>query len=722
MITIDEIIDEIKKYREDIDEKKIREAFEFSSRAHEGQKRKSGEPYLTHPLDVGKILAQLKMDANSIIAAILHDTIEDTPVTKDDIRKTFGDEVADIVDGVTKISQIKFSKQEDRQAEYYRKMIMAMSKDIRVIMVKLADRLNNMRTLQFMSEAKQVSISQETLDIYAPIAGRMGIYWIKEDLEEYSFKFLKPTLYKQISVRTQRLYKKHETYMKKVIEVLGKQVGQTIKDFNISCRVKKPYSVYRKMKKQEISLDDVHDLLAFRVLVPTIEHCYEILGHIHALWRPIQGRFKDYIAMPKPNNYKSLHTTVVCFEAERVEFQLRTFDMHEIAEKGIAAHWKYKTDGRLDTRDEEKIAWLKQLVNWQTELKDSVDFVNAVKLDLFEEEIFVFTPKGDLKNLSIGSTPVDFAYAIHSAVGNACAGARVNGRMVTLNHKLESGDTVEIISNKNRVPSKDWLDFVVTSKAKTHIRQFMRKEQREKSIQIGRNIFETACRKEKAAPAKVVKTLEFSAFLKEKNIASIEDFYTAIVYGKYSPKQVLNIVYPHVSEKDETEKSEQGLGLEGENVIRKMFQKVTAKNKNLILVDQQDGMLVTFGKCCNPVNGDSIQGYVTRGRGVAVHRSECARMLSVDPDRKVQVAWNKNTSQDSLARVLIITEDRTGILAEITRVISERNVNISKVMVKSQQDGIARLSFDLNIRDIEALRKVMAAIENIKHVLNVVRQ
>lgn len=715
MISIDQILDDIKGYNPNTNIENIRAAYDFSAMAHEGQTRKSGEPYLIHPLEVAKIMVQLRMDDASIMAAILHDTIEDTSVTKEDIEKRFGQDVAHIVDGVTKISKIKFTNQQERQAENYRKMILAMSKDIRVIMVKLADRLNNMRTLQFMPEVKQVNISQETLDIYAPIAGRMGIYWVKEELEELSFKFYKPQMYQDINSRLHRLQKKRESYMLKVTEALTQQIRAAEPYFEISGRLKKPYSIYRKMQRQEIALDDVHDLLAFRVLVNSIEQCYEVLGHVHSLWKPIQGRFKDYIAMPKANFYQSLHTTVMCFEGERVEFQVRTKQMHEIAEKGIAAHWKYKTDGGLDTRDEAKFSWLRQLADWQNEITDSLEFVHTVKLDLFEDEIFVFTPKGDLKSLSHDSTPVDFAYAIHSAVGNHCSGARVNGKMVPLSYRLESGDAVEIITDKNRQPNKDWLDFVTTSKAKTHIRQHIRQEQRLKSLTIGRNLFESTCQKLRLNPSQILKSDEFKKILEIRKVADVEDFYTSLAYGKFQARDVLD---PFVKT-DETAVEEEN---QPGGVIKKIFEKVAGKNKNLILVDQQDGMLVTFGKCCSPVKGDPITGYVSRGRGVAVHRTECARMLSIDPERRVSVAWNDVAQQDSLARILIIAEDRKGILAEVTQTISEKNVNISKVLVKSERDGVARISFDLSVCDTNELRRVMTAIENLKHIVRVVRQ
>lgn len=712
MITIDEILNAVRAYNPQMPLEGVKKAFEFSAHAHAGQLRKSGEPYLVHPLEVAKILTQLKMDNASIVAAILHDTIEDTSVTKKDIEKEFGIDVAEIVDGVTKISKLQLASHEERQAENYRKMILAMSKDIRVILVKLSDRLNNMRTLQFMSESQQIRISQETLDIYAPIAGRMGIYWIKEELENLALKFLKPDVTKQIEARIQKLSKNRESYVQNVITTLMNHLKESVPSVEISGRVKKPYSIFNKIQRLQTGLDEIHDLLAFRVLVPSIENCYEVLGIVHSLWRPVQGRFKDYIAMPKSNNYQSLHTTVVCFEGERVEFQIRTFGMHEIAEQGIAAHWKYKEDGKLDTKDEAKFRWLRQLVDWQSEMKDSLDFVDTVKLDLFEDEIYVFTPKGDLKNLSQNATPVDFAYAIHSDVGHYCASARVNGRMMPLNHILESGDSVEIVTSKSHVPSKDWLEFVTTSKAKSHIRQFIRNEQRNKSIMIGKNLFENECLKHKVNAASFIKTSEFDRVLTEKKIANADDFYIAMAYGKIA----LRDIFPSQSVREED-----AVPSSSENVITKIFKKLTQKNKNLILVDQQDDVLVTFGKCCSPVKGDPIIGYVTIGRGVSVHRTDCNKVLNGDPARRIQVDWNEKSEQEHAAKITLMVEDRKGVLAEVTKVISEKGVNIIKLLVKNMRDGVARIFLDLSVKDVTELRRVMTALENIKSVLSVER-
>lgn len=711
MVTIDEILSAIRSYNDRASLGVVKDAIDFASKAHAGQTRKSGEPFLVHLLEVGKILTQMRMDTASIVAAILHDTIEDTQVEKVDIAKKFGQEIADIVDGVTKLSKLQFSNREVRQAENYRKMILAMSKDIRVVLVKLADRLHNMRTLQFMSEERQLAISQETLDIYAPLAGRMGIQWIKEELEDLALKFSKPEVYKLIVSRIEGIRQNREGYMQRVMDLLGKQILGGIPNAAIKGRIKKPYSIYLKMQRQQITLDEVHDLIAFRVLVSSMENSYEVLGHIHALWKPIQGRFKDYIAMPKENNYQSIHTTVLCLDNERVEFQIRTFEMDEIAEKGIAAHWHYKEDGQLETKDEAKFRWLRQLVEWQSELKDSLEFADTVKLDLFSDEIYVFTPKGDVRRFSYGSTPVDFAYAVHSDVGHHCTGAKVNSRMVPLNYKLESGDTIEILTNRSHVPSKDWLDFVVTSKAKTHVRQFIRDQQRSKSVMIGKNLFEQGLAKHRLSLNTVIKNEIFLGFLKEKKLEGLEEFYSAVAYGKLTAQDVIEKL---TREHDEAPTDD--------NVIKRIFKKVASKNKNFILVDGYDDILVTFARCCSPVKGDSIIGFVTRGRGVTVHRINCSKVLTTDAERRIDVAWNDRIDQERVAKIVVLTEDKKGLLADLTHVISEKGVNIAKLLVKTTPDAMAYIFLDLNVKDVQELHKVMKAIENVRGVLRVERE
>ena len=711
MITIDEILKEVRSYNPHVDTDLFQKAFDFASKAHAGQKRRSGEPYLIHCLEVSNILTRMKMDQASVLSALLHDTIEDSEATKEDIAKLFGVEISEIVDGVTKLSKLQFSNKEVRQAENYRKMILAMSKDIRVIMVKLADRLHNMRTLNHMTESSQMRIAQETLDIYCPIAGRMGIQWLKEDLSNLSLRYLKTEIYDKIQNKLDHIQKQRKSYVDQVKGILNEQLQHVNYDFSIDGRIKKPFSIYMKMKRQEIELDEVHDIIAFRFLVPNIEHCYEVLGNIHALWRPIQGKFKDYIAMPKNNSYQSLHTTVICENNERVEFQIRTFKMHQIAEDGIAAHWKYKEDGNLDTKDEEKFRWLRQIVEWQKDLTDSLEFADTVKLDLFNDEIFVFTPNGDVKSFQHGATPVDFAYDVHSDIGKHCTGAKVNGKLVPLSYVLESGDTIEIITNKSQKPNKDWLDFVATSKAKSHIRQFIRSEQRAKSIMIGRNLFENECKKQKMNVQKVIKTPEFIEYLKIKGVIAVEEYYSHLAYGKMNPKDAFERL------KKETVKKVE----ESDNVISRIFKKVASKNKNLVLVDGIDDVMVNFAKCCTPVKGDPIIGFVTIGRGVTIHRLDCDKVFQTDSNRRVDVDWNVGSAQERSARVSIISEDSTGLLAEVTKVISEKSVNITKLLVKTSKDGLAHISLDLSVQNVNDLVKIMHRIEKIKGVINVTR-
>lgn len=710
MITIEEIKTEIISYNPRADIAAIDKAYEYSSRAHAGQMRKSGDPYLIHPVEVAKIITQLKMDTASVVAAILHDTIEDTSTTKKDIEKEFGNDVAEIVDGVTKIGKLQFRSLEDRQAENYRKMILAMSRDIRVILVKLADRLNNMRTLQFMAEARQIAIAQETLDIYVPLAARMGIQWIKEELENHSLRYLKPEMHRQIDAIVKSLEKNRQEYINGIRDSLKKNLEGSIPKIEIQGRIKQVYSIYQKMIRSQVGIDEIHDLIAFRVLVPSMEHCYEALGDIHALFKPIPGRFKDYIAMPKPNNYQSLHTTVIAGEGERIEFQIRTFEMHEVAELGVAAHWKYKEDGKLDTKDESKFRWLRQLVDWQRELSDSLEFVDTMKLDLFAEEIYVFTPKGDVKNLARGATPIDFAFAVHSGLGLKCTGARVNGRMVPLATKLDSGDTVEIITAKNHQPSKDWLDFAVTSRARTHIRQFIRTQQREKSISIGRGLFEAECVRNKVTIEKTTASQEFRTYLESIKQENEEAYFTQLAFGNLLAADYFKAHGKQASDKDQ------------ENIIRRIFRKIGSRNRNLIQVDNADDVLVTFGKCCTPLFGDAIIGYVTRGRGVVVHRSECPKIIDSEPERRVGVAWNQSMKEPRPARVKVVSEDRKGMLADITRVIAEHDVSIVKVLVKISIDGMATISLDLQVSHRDDLYKLLKELENIKGLIQAERE
>lgn len=712
MIQLDEIKDKVLAYNPQARVDIIEKAYNYSSKAHEGQKRKSGEPYLVHPIEVADILAEMKLDVSSVVAGILHDTVEDTDVTQEDIQEIFGEEIATLVDGVTKLSKLQFNNREERQAENFRKMILAMSQDIRVILIKLADRLNNMKTLQFMPEEKQMTISKETADIYAPLANRLGIQWLKVELEDLSFRFLKPDVYKQIDKKMSRLKHNREDYIERVEKKIEEHFRDSVHGYEISGRMKHAYSIFRKMERQNISFEQVHDLIAFRILTDNVEECYEVLGLLHSLWKPVPGRFKDYIAMPKENNYQSLHTTVICVDGERVEFQIRTFEMHEIAEKGIAAHWKYKNDGRLDVSSEQTYAWLRNIMEWKESLYDSIEFMDTIKQDLFSSEIYVFTPQGDVRALPFGATPIDFAYSIHSDVGNHCAGARVNEKMVSLNYQLQSGDVVEIQTHDKKFPTKDWLNMVVSSRARAHIRSHLKSEQRAKSIKIGESIFDEECRKRGLKYERVIKKEDFQDILRKRGLPNLEGFYSAVAYGKISIEKVLTQLFPQTS----AEPQKRG------QILRKIFSKVSKQSKNLVKVGGVDDLLVTFGKCCSPISGDSIVGFVTRGRGVTVHRVDCSKVCDTDPGRRVTVTWNKDIEERRLTRIRILSENRTGILADITRVVADKKIDIRSAVTRTTKDEKAIILISLMLQNVRELYKVMKGLEKIKSVISVDRE
>lgn len=711
MLKLDDILSKVKSYNPEADLEIIRQAYAFSEKAHAGQKRLSGQPFLIHPLEVANILAEMKLDVASVVAGILHDTIEDTQAKKEDIEKLFGKDIAELVDGVTKLSKLQFNSREERQAENFRKMILAMSRDIRVILIKLADRLNNLRTLQFMPEEKQMRIAEETFDIYAPLANRLGMQWMKIQLEDLSFRFLKAEIARQIEKKIERVRKNREEYIARVIAAVMEQVGRQVGAFDISGRMKHTYSIYRKMERQNINFEQIHDLLAFRIICPSVEKCYEILGHLHSFWKPVPGRFKDYIAMPKQNNYQSLHTTVVCLDGERVEFQIRNQVMHDIAERGIAAHWKYKEDGRIDTESQKTFTWMRQLVDWQNELKDSLEFMDTVKLDMFTQDIYAFTPKGDVRALPYGATPIDFAYSIHTDVGSHCAGARVNGRIVPLSYKLNSGDEVEIMTHTRSQPVKDWLQHAASSRAKAKIRQHLKIEQRDRSLTLGQNIFEEECRKIGAAAGDVFGMQAIKDYLTTKGIVGESALYAEVAYGKISVPVMLQQILP--DKKQEPEK---------DGIIRRIFKKASLKNKNLVLVSGLGDILVTFGKCCSPIPGDSIVGFVTRGRGVKLHRVECPKVPAIDPLRRVQVAWNEDIEAPRRAKLKIATENKTGMLASVAQSISERKVSIAKAVIKTTRDEKAILALEVDVNHVNDLHAIMKAVEKIKGVISVERE
>jgi GTP diphosphokinase / guanosine-3',5'-bis(diphosphate) 3'-diphosphatase len=714
MMRLHDILDLVSAYNPDADLDLLKKAYVFSAKAHQGQTRRSGEPYLTHPMEVAGILARMKLDVPSIATALLHDTVEDTVATLEEIEALFGTEIAQLVDGVTKLSKIQFTTSQERQAENFRKMIMAMAKDIRVILVKLADRVHNMRTLAAMPEMRQVAIAQETIDIYAPIANRLGIQEMKVELEDLALKYLKPDIYQMIDEQVQKRKHQREKFIADIRSVISSKMREHTIDCDIYGRLKHYYSIWRKMEAQHIPFDQVHDIVAFRIIVSTLPQCYEALGVIHSLWRPVPGRFKDYIAMPKANGYQSLHTTVIGPSGDRVEFQIRTQSMHDFAEHGIASHWKYK-EGRLITdKDEMKFKWIRKLLEWQNELSDPAEFLDTVKLDLFADDVYVFTPKGMLLEFPRGSSPLDFAYAIHTDVGHSCIGAKVNGKIVPLKYSLASGDTVEILRGKQQQPHKDWLSFVKTSRAKTKIRQFLRQQEQDRSALIGRELLDKECRRYNLSLTAVLKSKELAEFAKNASYDSADAVLSAIGYGKFSPLQVIALFVPHEKLHPEDRPREEP------SVIGRIVQRLK-RPKGLVKVGGMSDMMVGFGKCCNPVPGDPIIGFVTRGRGVTIHVADCERVLGQDQERLIKVEWDMTNASARIARIRVVCVDRLGILAQMTEAITQQGANIAGASVRLNEDKTATNSFDVEIKDLAQLRGIIKALERVKGIISVER-
>jgi len=720
MLRLNDILQRIAGYHPDPDLDLIKKAYVYSAKVHQGQIRKSGEPYLTHPLAVAGILTELKLDEASIVTGLLHDTIEDTLATLDELRELFGDEIAQLVDGVTKLSQFQISKEasaEVKQAENFRKMIVAMAKDIRVILVKLADRTHNMRTLEHMAPEKQARIAQETLDIYAPLANRLGIDWIKTELEELSFRYLRPAEYEDLHEKVARRKRERERFIEEVCAIIERKMRDNGLDVQVYGRWKHLYSIWKKMRAAGIDFEGVHDVIAFRVLTKTVANCYEVLGLIHSMWKPVPGRFKDFIAIPKPNMYQSLHTTVIGPFGERIEVQIRTHEMHKVAEEGIAAHWAYK-EGKtgVTAGDDAKFAWLRQLMEWQQDLKDPKEFLETVKVDLFTDEVFVFTPKGDVKDLPRGATPVDFAFAIHSAVGERCVGAKVNGKIVPLRYKLKNGDTVEILTNPNAHPSKDWLTFVKTSRAQARIRAWIKAQQREKAMALGRELLDREFRRFGLSFNKLLKGEQLQTILQDMGMRAPEELLSGVGYGKIAPSQVLQRVLP-------PEKLAQPVEPDaGVSRISAIIKKAVGRtSRSGVQINGIDDVLVRFGRCCNPVPGDPILGFITRGRGVTVHTAGCEKVLATDQERRVDVQWDVKGDFKRPVTVRVLTADRPGLLADISQKFSAAGVNISQANCRSTGDDRAVNTFEVAITDLKQLQGVMQAIERIKGVFAVER-
>lgn len=712
MIRLNDITSQILSYHPKANIDLVEKAYVYSAKAHQGQIRLSGEPYLSHPLEVAYILTKMKMDVTCIAAGFLHDTLEDTEAEADEIKHLFGEETANIVEGVTKISRMQFTSRQQRQAENVRKMILAMSSDIRVILVKLADRLHNMRTLGFQPPEKQRLIAAETEDIYAPLAGRMGIQWIKTSLEDLCLYYLEPVIYRDIKNEIAETRDKREEFIKNVIELVSKKLEEFKIQATIKGRDKHFYSIYKKMLDQDLTVNQVYDVLAFRVIVSGIKECYEVLGHIHSMWKPVQGRFKDYVSVPKANMYQSLHTTVIGPMGQRMEVQIRTWDMDKVAEDGIAAHWKYKEGTTENKTDEKQFIWLRQLLEWQQNLKDPAEFLETVRMDLFPDEVYVFTPRGDVKAFPRGATPVDFAYSIHSEVGEKCMGARINRRMVPLRYQLRNGQTVEIITSPKQHPSKDWLDFVKTPRAKTKIRQWIRNQERGESIALGKTLLERALERDSLKLPNIIKNEQILSIAKEFSFHSVEDLIAQIGFGKISPRQVLGRLKPKLGIKDDRPPG----------LVGKMVGRFKRRKGDLgIKVKGVSDMLIRFANCCHPLPGEPVIGFITRGRGVTVHQRNCSHILNADPERLVEVSWQASKEDIYLAKIRVTSVERKGVLSDISAILTQKDANIIEAQVKTTVDRKGIALFTIEVEDYNQLQNIMGAIKRIKNVLIVER-
>ena len=711
MIRINDIVDRVTDYAADADLDIIERAYIYSARVHEGQVRLSGEPYLSHPLEVAGILADMKLDPESVAAGILHDVIEDTPATPKEIKTLFGPEVMHIVTGVSKLGSLSFGSSRARQAESIRKMFLAMADDIRVILIKLADRLHNMRTLQFHNSDKRREIARETLDIYAPIAARLGIYWMKNELEESSFKYVLPDEY----ARMENAVSKSKIEREKYIETVKGYIKNVMAEAKLRCEVlgrsKNFYSIYNKMISQNLPFEEIYDIIAFRIILATVPQCYEALGHIHSLWKPIDHKFKDYIGRPKTNMYQSLHTTVIGPVGERIEIQIRTWEMDKVATAGIAAHWGYKEGKHLDENVSRKFAWIQNLVENQENFMDPGEFMENVRIDLFPDEVYVFSPRGEVKTLPRGATPVDFAYMIHTEVGNQCTGAKVNGRMVPLPYGLKTGDIVEIVTSKNHHPSKDWLNFVKTVKARSKIRHWIKVQETERSLTLGREMCEKAFRKEKLNFNTLVKSEKMMKVVEQFGFKAVDDLIANVGYGKITPLQVLRKFAPKVDAEEVDE-----------SIFNKLMERVRKKKpKTGVLVKGVDDILIKFGKCCQPVPGDPITGYITRGYGVTIHRTKCVNALRMNPERQIEVEWNQEVTETYPVKIRIISQDRVGLLADVVGNISKFGANILNAKTETRENKMVDSYFTIGVEDTAHLEKIVSAVKKVKHVQEVKR-
>ena len=712
MRTLPELLAEIPRYQPGANLDLVRRAYAFSEEVHDGQTRASGEPYHVHPLAVAGLLVDFKMDVTTVTAGLLHDVLEDTATTKDVLTDRFGGDIAELVDGVTKIGKLAFASREERQAENFRKMLVAMARDIRVLMIKLADRLHNMRTLQYLSPERQQQIAQETLDIYAPLAHRLGMAKVKGELEDLALKTLHPEAYDDLQRKVAKRRLQREAEINQVVAILTKKLGEVGIESQITGRPKHFYSIYKKMQAGR-EFDEIYDLTAVRILAPAVRECYGALGVVHSLWKPVPGRFKDFIAIPKSNMYQSLHTTVIGPKGDPVEIQIRTQEMHRIAEEGIAAHWLYKE--RKDQRNglDQAFVWLRQLLEWQQEMKDPREFMETVKVDLFPDEVYVFTPKGDVKALPEGSTPIDFAYAIHTEVGNHCAGARVNGKLVPLRQTLRQGDIVEVVTSPTQKPSRDWLKTVRSTRARSKIKQWLQKEDRARSLLIGRELLDRELRKHRLSLTTVLESEELRKLAGEHGYSTVDDLLAGIGYGKTAAQTVLTRFLPAEPVAEPRSDPKQAAPRPGR-----------PRTDSSVTVKGVDDVLARFAKCCGPVPGDPIVGFITRGRGITVHTRDCPNLAAglVDSERKVTVDWDVAEKRALPVKIAVfIGRDRPGLLADISTAISSRQANIVKAEVTVTEDRKGINHFTVEVADLEQLQGVMGAIKAVRDVIGVER-
>jgi guanosine-3',5'-bis(diphosphate) 3'-pyrophosphohydrolase len=717
-LSIDELEKRITAFNPDADMALIRKAYEFAEKHHRPQKRSSGEPYIIHPMNVVATLVKLKMDLDTICAGFLHDVVEDCDVTPAEIEKEFSPTIAQIVVGCTKISKIKFKTKEEGQVENFRKLVVAMAKDIRVIIVKLADRMHNMLTLQYVNEEKQKRKAQETLDIYVPLASRLGINSVKGELEDLCLRYLHPEFYYRLAEKVAMKKSERNTYIKEVVDLIQEKIEEySVSNTEVTGRPKHFFSIYKKMMNRGVDFEQIQDLLAFRIIVSNITECYKCLGIIHSAFTPVPGRFKDYIAIPKANNYQSLHTTVMGPKAERIEIQIRTHEMHEVAERGVAAHWKYKERGS-ENRGVNTLKWIEELLEFNKNVEDSAEFMETVKNDLDVGGIFIFTPNGDVKELRFGSTPLDFAYSVHTEVGHKTIGAKVNGKMVPLKHRLKSGDSVEILTSKTQTPSKDWLKIVKTSRARTKIKQWLLKIERDRNKELGKEFLEKALKVYKTSIKAVDKAGGFRDVFDKYNIKDREELYIHVGSQRYSVKDILELI-PSV---DLTE-SEEDKSKEIETFTTKLTK--TAKNKsnkdNAVIVEGLEDLLVRMARCCNPIPGDPIVGFITRGRGITVHTINCPRVAQMENSRRVHVEWNSSYTFKHPVSIRVITHDKPGILSSISKTINGLGINIKSAIAKSLPDLKGSFVFEVEVKDYSEFLKTVSAIESMDEVISVSR-